>query len=220
VWLNLSNTQGAFKQILIGYVSGASNGYEDAFDGQSFGANNYLEFYSINDGKNLVIQGRGLPFENTDEVLLGYIATLEGDYTIGINNMDGLISSQNIFLEDKLTTFIVDLKQGDYTFNTKAGKFDDRFVLQYRNKKASVDDQKSVDSKVFVWGENKQIKISSLYQKIKDVSVYDLLGKMIYKNSNVNNTQIMISDVSAIKQVLLVKIVMQSGSAVIETIIF
>jgi hypothetical protein len=34
VWLNLTNTQGAFKQTLIGYVSGATNDYESAYDGE------------------------------------------------------------------------------------------------------------------------------------------------------------------------------------------
>jgi hypothetical protein len=28
-WLNLTNTQGAFKQLLLGYVTGATNNYRE-----------------------------------------------------------------------------------------------------------------------------------------------------------------------------------------------
>ncbi|RDI56645.1 hypothetical protein DFR66_104211, partial [Flavobacterium glaciei] len=34
IWLNLTNTQGAFKQMLVGYVTNATNGFDKAYDGQ------------------------------------------------------------------------------------------------------------------------------------------------------------------------------------------
>jgi hypothetical protein len=30
-WLNLTNTQGAFKQTLIGYITGATNEYDNVY---------------------------------------------------------------------------------------------------------------------------------------------------------------------------------------------
>ncbi|MDW8853113.1 PKD-like domain-containing protein, partial [Flavobacterium sp. MMLR14_040] len=58
VWLNMTNTQGVFKQMLVGYVQGATNEYEDRYDGVSFNANPYVDFYSVDNGNNYVIQGR------------------------------------------------------------------------------------------------------------------------------------------------------------------
>ncbi|EJL59690.1 hypothetical protein PMI10_04039, partial [Flavobacterium sp. CF136] len=71
LWLNMTNTGGAFKQTLIGYAEGATNSYDDDFDGLTFDGNSYLDLYSINGTDNLTIQGRALPFVDTDVVPLG-----------------------------------------------------------------------------------------------------------------------------------------------------
>jgi hypothetical protein len=44
----------------------------------SFNSNQYLDFYSICESKNLVIQARGLPFDDQDEIVLGYRTTIKG----------------------------------------------------------------------------------------------------------------------------------------------
>ena len=48
IWLNFSNTQGAFKQLLIGYIEGATNFWDHNYDAITADANPYLDFYSIN----------------------------------------------------------------------------------------------------------------------------------------------------------------------------
>ncbi|MBF4488262.1 calcium-binding protein, partial [Flavobacterium sp. CSZ] len=62
IWLNMTSSKGTFKQLLIGYIEGASNAYENKFDGVSFDGNPYLDFYSMVNTTKLVIQGRALPF--------------------------------------------------------------------------------------------------------------------------------------------------------------
>jgi hypothetical protein len=47
IWLNLTNTEGAFKQT-IGYVNGATNDYDRGYDALSFNGNSYINFYSVN----------------------------------------------------------------------------------------------------------------------------------------------------------------------------
>jgi hypothetical protein len=131
VWLNLTNENGAFKQTLVGYVAGATLGNDSAFDGESFDGNMYIDFYSINESKNLVIQGRALPFDKTDKVPLGYKTTVEGVFTISIDKVDGALENQAIFIEDKDINVIHNLKNGAYSFSTLKGVFDNRFVLRY-----------------------------------------------------------------------------------------
>ncbi|MNR51610.1 hypothetical protein D3C85_1713050 [compost metagenome] len=48
VWLNLSNAEGAFKQLLVGYLEGATNSWDDNYDGLTINGNKYIDFYSIN----------------------------------------------------------------------------------------------------------------------------------------------------------------------------
>jgi len=133
LWLNLINQGGSFNQILVGYADGASNAYDRDFDGVRFTDNNSITLYSIIPEKNLVIQGRALPFSNEDQVPLGYKSTLNDTFSIRIDHFDGLFENQNIYIEDRLLNIVHDLKQSPYVFTSGIGTFDDRFVLRYNN---------------------------------------------------------------------------------------
>jgi hypothetical protein len=133
IWLNFSNAEGAFKQLLVGYATGATNGWDKLFDSVTIDSNPYVDFYSINLGKRLTIQGRALPFLTTDEIPLGYKTTIVGTFNITIDHVDGLFVNQDIFLKDLVTGVTHNLKNGTYSFTTAAGRFDDRFVLLYIN---------------------------------------------------------------------------------------
>jgi hypothetical protein len=52
--------------------------------------------------KNLAIQGRALPFDENDVVPLGYKSKIAGDFKIAIDQVDGFLVNNRIFLEDKL----------------------------------------------------------------------------------------------------------------------
>jgi hypothetical protein len=116
---------------LVGYVTGATSGYDSAFDGDSFDGNPYIDFYSVNEDRNLVIQGRPVPFDTNDKVPMGYKTTIDGTFAISIDQVDGVLVSQDVYIEDKVTHDIHNLKKGSYSFTTVKGTFNDRFVLRY-----------------------------------------------------------------------------------------
>ena len=151
------------------------------FDGETFDGNVFVDFYSVNQDKNLVIQGRALPFDENDEVPLGYRTTINGAFTINIDQVDGLLTNQAVFIEDKLTNTVTDLKNGNYTFNTVAGTFNNRFVLRYTNKTLATATFDSLENTVLVSNKNKEIKINSFAQTIDKVTIYDLLVVPKYK---------------------------------------
>jgi len=220
VWLNMINNDGAFKQILIGYVEGATNGLDSDFDGVSLDANPYIDFYSVNSGTNLVIQGRALPFLNTDEVPLGYRTTITGNFTISIDEADGLLTDQDIFIQDKLNSLIHNLKAGNYTFATTAGTFNDRFVIKYINSALAVNDYDDLNDSVLVLRKNETISIHSNSENITQVFIYDLSGKQLYEKQNIIDKQFVTDKFSLSEQVLLVKILLEDGSVTTKKIIF
>jgi hypothetical protein len=222
VWLNLFNSQGAFKQTLVGYITGATDEYDNGYDGETFDGNEFVDFYSVNKDRNLVIQGRALPFDETDEVPIGYKTTIAGDFTIAIAQTDGLLATQEIFLEDKITKSIKNLKVGPYTFSSEAGIFNDRFVLRFTNvnKTLGTNNFETLGNTVLVSNKNKQIKINSSVEMIDKVQVYDLLGRSIYQKINVNTTEFLISNLVSNRQVLLVKIILQNGQTVTKKIVY
>lgn len=220
IWLDLTNDKGAFKQTLVGYIEGATNDYDSRYDGLSMNGNKYLDFYSINQDKNFVIQGRALPFDENDEVSLGFKTSISGDFTINIDQADGLLTHQAVFIEDKVTQTIFDLRNGNYTFNTTSGIFNDRFVLHYTNKTLRNDTFEKDKNQITVSTKNKQIKVNSGGYKMDKVRVYDILGKQIYIKNNINSCEFTIANLVSSKQMLLLKITLQNGETYSKKIMY
>lgn len=218
LWLNLSNAQGAFKQALIGYITGATNEYEGSFDGVSYDGNLYVDFYSVNQGVNLSIQGRALPFKQKDSVALGYKSAIVGEFKISIDYADGTLASQKVFLEDKLMQVLHNLKE-PYTFTTEKGVFNDRFVLRYQDKTAVIEDDVPVEG-VFISNNDKTITINTGDEVIKAIYVYDFSGGLIYSDTSVNTVGAIISDLSVSHPVLIVQVILENGKKAVKKIIY
>ena len=205
VWLNLSNDQGVFKQTLVGYITGATNDYDTMYDADSYDSLDAADFYSVHGDSNLVIQGRALPFDENDTVPLGFRSSSDGDYTINIDQVDGVLANQSVFVEDKLTNTVTDLKNGDYKFSTVAGTFNDRFVLKYVNvsKSLSVATDK-VDGIIVFYSNNYNTLIihnEVLDSTVNAVALYNMAGQNIsnwdVKDSDQTNIQIPIKEISS-----------------------
>ncbi|KOP36215.1 hypothetical protein DBB36_11000 [Flavobacterium sp. WLB] len=220
VWLNMSTTTGLFKQVLVGYIDGATNSWDQNYDAATLNGSVYLDFYSLNEAKKLTIQGRGLPFEDTDLVPLGYRTAVAGEFTIAIDHTDGLLNNQAVYLEDKVTSKVHDLKAGNYKFTTEIGTFTDRFVLRYTNKTLGTGDFENVKDGLLVSVKDKVIKVTSSKENIKEVSVFDITGKLLYNKKKVETTEFSISNLQAEDQVLLVKVTLENKAEVTRKIIF
>ncbi|UQD55725.1 T9SS sorting signal type C domain-containing protein [Flavobacterium sp. K5-23] len=220
VWLNLTNTQGAFKQTLIGYLTGATNEYDNLYDGESFDGNEFIDFYSIQNDINLVIQGRQLPFDETDEISLGYKTEIEGFFSIGVEKVDGDLLQQNVILEDKKTSKFQNLTAAPYSFSTEKGEFKDRFVLSYKNNSLPASANLSSDKSVVVSIKNKQIVLHSPGETMKKVFVYDLLGKEVYRNEKIEGSNLIINNLKSNNQTLIVKVILKNGQLSTTKIIY
>ncbi|MFA9187381.1 hypothetical protein AAGV33_02350 [Flavobacterium sp. FBOR7N2.3] len=218
IWLNLTNNEGAFKQTLIGYITGATNNYDGGFDGMTYDGNQYVDFYSVNNEVNLAIQGRALPFVKKDSVALGYKSTIKGEFQISIDQTDGVLTTQNVFLEDKDLKVVHDLKKEAYTFSTEKGAFNNRFVLRYADKNA-VDEvivpetpgQES-NAAVIVSVKDGEIKINATTTKLDKVVVYDMAGRKLFQKNKVDANVFFISRLVWNHQALVVDIVLTDGT--------
>ncbi|AWK03428.1 hypothetical protein HYN56_04005 [Flavobacterium crocinum] len=221
VWINLTNTTGTFKQILLGYATGATNAIDVNFDALSMASTNAVDFYSINSSKKMIIQGRALPFLKTDTVPLGIILTAKGEYTIAIDHADGFFNDgQDIFLQDKTTGKTTNLRLANYTFTSEVGSFNSRFVLRYTDNTLGTDDFDSLENSVLVSVKNKTVKISSSKESIKEVNVFNIGAQLMYTKNNVNSSELEISNLHSSDQALLVKITLENGHSFTKKIIY
>ncbi|WJS95577.1 T9SS sorting signal type C domain-containing protein [Flavobacterium johnsoniae] len=220
LWLNFSNDLGAFKQILVGYIEGATNSFDINFDATTLGSNISADFYSINESNNMTIQGRALPFDNRDIVPMGYKVATAGEYTIAIDHADGFFDTQEVYLEDLLTAKIVNLRTENYKFTTAIGTFTNRFNLRYTSKTLGTGEFEDLENSVVVSLKNKVVKISSSKEAIKTVNIYNIGAQLLYNKDNVNSSELLISNLNSADQVLLVKITLENGHTVTKKVVY
>lgn len=205
-WLNLT-TATAFKQVLVGYMNGATNNYDNAYDGDAV-AGASISFYSIADGHQLAIQGRAA-FNVNDQVPLGFVTNATGTHRIELANSEGVFGSQQIFLEDKLTNVTHNLKEGGYDFSSAAGTFNDRFVLKYVGLTSNlgvVNNNITESAADFIaFKQATDLVISAGATDIDFVKVYDLSGRMLLQQKANNANDVVISNPNWASQVLIVQ---------------
>lgn len=225
LWLNLSNKEGAFKQALIGYITGATNNYDNGFDGVTYDSNPFIDFYSINQGVNLAIQGRALPFYNQDSVAIGYKSTIQDEFQISIDQTDGVLKSEDVFLEDKELQVLHDLKKEPYSFKTEKGVFNNRFVLRYLDDKSNkmnihTEISESLNTEIIISIQEGQIKINSPIELIGKVIVYDVLGREIYQKNKIEVKDFIVPKLGFKHQLLVVSVFLSNNKKVNRKIIY
>lgn len=221
IWIDLVSADGAVSRTLVGYVTGATAAKDRLFDAYGKLDNNQ-NFYSMIDGEAMTIQGRPLPFDDSDVVPLGLHVTSAGIYKIAIAATDGLFvtSDVNIYLEDKALGIMHDLKQAPYQFNSAIGTADTRFVLRYTNHALGNEGFEAVAGNVLVAADSQQIAIKSLIEPIAQVGVYDLLGRELFAQSAVGSSELVVKSITAKNQALVVKITLQNGQVATKKIMF
>lgn len=217
-WLNITNNAGAYNETLIGYVTGASNNFEDSYDGKTYASGTAL--YSLLSDEKMVIQGRALPFVSSDIVPLGFMAAASGEYSIGIESFDGLFDEQKIYLVDKTDNSIHNLKNERYTFTTGAGTFNSRFEIRYVNdSQLGVDTPVVSQNDIVVYKSGNQIGVRTNNLTIDSVQVYDITGKLLISGTDVNDTTFKTTGLNVSTQVLIVKVNLEDNQSVSKKII-
>ncbi|MFT3793883.1 T9SS sorting signal type C domain-containing protein [Flavobacterium sp.] len=218
IWLNLTNASGIFSQTMVSYMTGATQDVDATIDGLYFN-DSQLALTSMIGENEYAIQGRALPFANTDVVPLGFKAIDAGTYTIGLDHADGLFAdvSQPIFLKDNNDGSIHDLRLGNYTFASEAGSFNGRFELVYQNM-LGVNNPVWDANQVVVYKSGQEIVVNTGRVTMDQVKVFDIRGRLITSKDKVRASETKLFAGTA-NQVLIVKIVSEGGKEVTRKIV-
>lgn len=205
LWLNISNTQGAYNQILVGYITNATDGVDALFDGKTMAAGNVLSMYSIIGTDNFSIQGKALPFADNQSVVVGYKTTIAGDFTIALENFDGLFVNQDVYLLDKLNNTIQNLKTASYTFTSAIGTFNDRFEIRFTNSTLGIAAVTFNENNVLITTKENQVSVSAP-SMIERIDLFDMLGRKVYSKEKINTSQFQTPELPLSSQVLIAKV--------------
>ncbi|PNQ74929.1 hypothetical protein C1T31_01995 [Hanstruepera neustonica] len=190
VWLDFVPENQPTNRILIGYAQNATQDRDRMFDAIA----DNLNFYSLIENNAFVIQGLGLPFNDSDVIPLGYKSHARGNYTIAIAAVDGMFdsTSQPIYLKDHLLGITYDLRIRPYTFISEEGTFNDRFEIVFRSNALSIDEivtNQNTISIIELDNDDVRFSIDSNNLSIKNVEIIDLTGRTVYNLKGKNNSE-------------------------------
>jgi len=207
LWLNLAGSnEDNFSQVAVAYLSDATLGLDYGYDGASYTDSNNVSLYTIAEEKRLTIQARP-SFTTTDVVPVGYKAAEAGSLTISLDHFDGVFTDgQNIYLKDNTTNAVHDLRNGDYTFATEAGRFNDRFEVVYTTTALGTTTPALTANSVIIFKEGSSININAGTAEMTDVTIYDVRGRVLFTKSGINATTTVVSGLQAAQEVLIVEV--------------
>lgn len=217
LWLNLTSPNNLHNQIMVAYMSGASNAIDTA-DGKIYG-NTSSVLYSVLENDNYVIQAKAVPFMDSDEVALGFKAANAGSFTITLAQFDGLFATQDIYLKDNLLNTTHNLKTTAYTFTSTEGTFNERFQVVYTPSVLSNPTDMVQDNSLMVYNDNNDIAIDWSTTQIAKVNVYDMRGRKIFSKENINATNTRIENLNTAKELVLVQVISVEGRSSTKKII-
>jgi hypothetical protein len=181
-WLRLSDTNGKYNDLLIGYIKEATNDFDEAYDG-IINSVSRIKFYSILNDQKLIIQGRS-EFQDSDRVSIGYsILNPTAMLTISLNRKEGIFQSQKIYLFDKKLNFYHDLTKSDYFFYEDGTQ--DRFEIVYKQNQTDDSDIINDENTIVAFLNNGILNVQSEIN-ITKIELFDVTGKLV-SNDNINN---------------------------------
>ncbi|MBT8272911.1 MAG: T9SS type A sorting domain-containing protein [Bacteroidia bacterium] len=200
LWLDLNSDNGVFNQILVGYVPGATDGFDgmilDAY--KNLSSSLYAGLYTFIEGQEKVftIQGKNPLSLNLDEIIpVGFSTKITEPtlYSFSIPRKEGeFLNTNAIYLKDHLLNITHDLTVSDYSFTSDIGEFNDRFDIRFTEDALSLDEvELTGDDLIILEGENDNIlfKLSGNYQ-MATIEIIDLLGRTVYKLNGEDRNQI------------------------------
>ena len=180
-WLELVNPNNLHIQIALGYFEQADHAF-DKYDTpvvNELASDNLYSFST--DAEKLTINGRG-PFSVEDVIPLGVGFYVKERYRIQLEDTKGIfVNHQNIYLKDKYLNLIHNLSSSPYEFESLAGEFTDRFEIVFKPEGFT---NPAIENQISITQKTGQILIQSNVE-IKEVSIYNLSVRTIYRNDEV-----------------------------------
>jgi len=206
-------------QAIVAYTDQGTLGLDYGWDGILFGAGSVSIYTKVGENK-MAIQARPT-FAPEDIVPLMFAASNAGNFTISLDQFTGVFEDEsvNVFLKDNTTGAMHNLKDGEYTFVSEAGTFENRFEIVYTTNALGIDNPVADLNNVVVYKQGNTINIKSGNIEMSGVTVYDIRGRVMYDNQTISGYETSIDGLASSQQVLLVQISTPANGKVTKKII-
>ena len=200
IWLNLTNQDNQFRQILLNFYDGGTQGYDKGLDAVRNSNGNNIDFYSImqNDSRRYAIQT--VPeFSNEMEIPLGVEIANAGNYTIEIDNLVGVFNQNvDVLLYDSELQIIHNLSTSSYQFNIEeTSGLNNRFLVKFQNNNELIVNNNKVINIAISPNPSRGIFKVKLHNNIGiSYKVYNAIGQVVVFQQNTQYNNSFIIDLS------------------------
>ena len=163
-----------------------------------------------------MIQGKGI-LTDTDKVSLGASFFRNGNYNILLKNTEGIFANdQTIYLKDRQTGAVTNLREGGYTFTASKGISEDRFEIIYQPENVLATGTADQDA-LEVYRDGGDFIVRSSHKRIAALEVYDASGRMVYSTNPFRKETVIPGDLF-VKGIYPVKTVLEDGQRSVKKI--
>jgi hypothetical protein len=212
VYLSLKdNTTSLTSRIGIGYVEGATQGFDKMYDAPSISFELFKFFSKINDEKVIINGKPKFNVEDTVELGMEFENSIQRTLELKLEKSEGdaFEKGVSIFLKDKLLNVNYNLTVNkSYNFSCSEKEVLNRFEIFYSKKNAKNESSETLSSTIATI-ENTNLYIKSV-KEINQIDIFDLVGRLI-KTLKVENKEV-ITTLSGNKTLYIIKIQYNDGS--------
>ena len=181
IWLQVYNeAYGLSSGMLVNFSEECTDGYDAKYDANRLATP--VSLYSkLATGEELAIQGRSA-FNENQEITLGFASQVEEDqeFKITISEQDGTIwPDVQVYLVDRTENVVHNLSDSDYTFKSKAGKHNERFVMLFKQTVLGTANNQLQTIRLVPNPTSGNITIVSPQTVINSVEVFDIRGRKL-----------------------------------------
>jgi len=187
-WLNMSNGNGIFTQILVNYTEEATYGLDRLYDAPRNSVSP-VQLYSFIETGKYAINSRPV-FDATDVVPLGVSRTAEDapSFTIALHQPEGVFAEGDvaILLHDKLLGVYTHLNLSSYSFTIDELQHNDRFEILYETEALGTNNPDFTGT-AYMKIDHAQFTINAT-AGVNHVMIYDLTGRLV-QQYEIGNTK-------------------------------
>lgn len=184
--INVDFNETYTRQLLMNFHDSATDGFDYGLEGKTPGLLSSDAYWTLN-GTPYAIQA----FQYNSDLAIPVVLTLNQQQSVNFRMFDvqNFDSSQPIYIHDIENDIYVDLRTQEYFLNLEAGDYSTRFEIVFQSPE-TLSVPSLTDSDITIVQNNKideLIIVNSKNLDIKTVVVFDINGKQIFNENNLEN---------------------------------
>jgi hypothetical protein len=207
------------RQVVVAFMDDKANSeINEGYDAENIDDVDN-DMYLVNSDKELIIEGEGY-FDENASYPIGVRSDSIGKISFVLDGLENFDENQKVFIYDKSDDTYHNINGNLYEVELPEGTIDNRFYLRFTDKTLGTDTFNLSKSDEVIVVVNQNVTVQSSNQLIKNIAVYDLLGRKIDSYKKVNALKYTLSHLNKTTAGLIVKITLENDTVVSKKIIY